>query len=479
MPGQSQQLHIVHTNDLHSSFEQMPRIATAVRRARAKWGEEQLLLLDIGDHMDRMRVETEGSMGEANVAVLNATGYDAVVLGNNEGLTFPKATIADTYRKHAQFRILGTNLLDSDIGRQPDWLSSSVLLQRGNLKVGLIGVTAFYASFYALLGWTATEPLQAVREEAIKLRLAGAQLVIVMSHLGLMMDQRMARETEGIDLILGGHSHHLMEQPEREGSVWLAATGSHGRFIGELTVSYDFETGNVTLDEGDSVPLGQYEPDEAIASLIERYRVCSVDRLEQVVATLEHPLDVDWYGESPLGNLLASGIRRWTGAEIGLVNAGQLLSGLERGPVTLGRLHAMCPSPINPCLTMLDGRHLLEALEESLQPDYMERAIKGYGFRGQVLGILGTDGLSIEYDPNGEAGASILSVLVNGVPLELERRYRVGMIDMFTFGSGYMSLSRGEDTTYYLPEFIRDVLRAQLGRPEELDRCRRLNWLAR
>jgi len=56
-----------------------------------------------------------------------------------------------------------------------------------------------------------------------------------------------------------------------------------------------------------------------------------------------------------------------------------------------------------------------------------------------------------------------VDVRVGRQPLEPERLYRVGTVDMFTFGAGYPTLGKGADTTYYLPEILRDVLRRQLS----------------
>ncbi len=479
MSAEYQQLHIIHTNDIHSRFEQMPRIASAIQYLKQSRPVESVITLDIGDHMDRMRVETEGSMGAANIAVLNATGYDAIVLGNNEGLTFPKDTISAAYHGKAQFAVLGTNLLELETGKQADWMVPSLVIEQGTLRIGIVGVTAYYESFYTLLGWSALEPIQAIADEIYKLKKeCGVHITIVMSHLGLRQDRLLAHKVEGIDLILGGHTHHLLEQPEREGNTWLAATGSLGKYVGDITLGYDFRTGTVTLEQGRCLLADDFPADAQVADLIEDYRLLGYNKLEQPVAHLHTSLAIDWYGESELGNLLASGIRRWTGAEIGLVNAGQLLNGLEAGPVTAGQLLGMCPSPINPCLTLLKGSDIMQALEESLLAEYYEHPIRGFGFRGNVLGVLCVSGIRIEYDPNGVSMNKIHRVLFNGLPLDLEHMYQVGMIDMFTFNSGYTSLSHGMDTRFFLPEFIRDVLKEQLQRPDELIHCSERCWIA-
>ncbi|MDW2797968.1 metallophosphoesterase, partial [Clostridium boliviensis] len=72
--NQRKYLHILHTNDLHSHFERMPKIATLLSRLMQEGGrgEEAWIVVDVGDHMDRGRMETEGTAGMANRAVLEA-----------------------------------------------------------------------------------------------------------------------------------------------------------------------------------------------------------------------------------------------------------------------------------------------------------------------------------------------------------------------------------------------------------------------
>src|SRR5690349_15556270 len=96
MESELQRLTILHTNDIHSHFEMMSPIAAQIALLKAAAGEEPVLLVDIGDHMDRAALATEGTMGQANIDILNLTGYDAVTIGNNEGLTFAQGDPQET-----------------------------------------------------------------------------------------------------------------------------------------------------------------------------------------------------------------------------------------------------------------------------------------------------------------------------------------------------------------------------------------------
>ncbi|WNR43386.1 bifunctional metallophosphatase/5'-nucleotidase [Paenibacillus roseipurpureus] len=457
-----QRLVILHTNDIHSHFEQMPKISAYFDRVRRHWQPHQVLTLDIGDHMDRMFPETEGTNAIANLEIMNATGYDAMVLGNNEGLTFTPDWLRSVVLEHAKFPIIGSNITDMKTNETPDWMLPSLILKKSGFRIGLIGVTAAYQDYYQLLGWYVTDPMKAVSAHVRQLR-PHVDIVIVMSHLGLRTDQRMAEELEGIDLILGGHTHHLLEEPLLLSGTYICAAGKFGQYAGHIELAYDPAQRRIAELNGRVVPMtAESEEDSSVTTLLEHYRIASTAALAAEVAQLRQPLRLDWYGESPLGNLLAAGIRRWTSAEIGLVNSGQLLQGLKEGGLTRGRLLEICPGPINPCRMELSGADIRQALEESLLDEFMEKPIRGFGFRGEVLGVLCVDGMTVHVDATRPPYERILAVHVGEEPLESERSYIVGTIDMFTFGSGYLSLSRGKQIVYMLPEFIRDVLADQL-----------------
>ncbi|KQX45853.1 MULTISPECIES: bifunctional metallophosphatase/5'-nucleotidase [unclassified Paenibacillus] len=457
-----QRLVILHTNDIHSHFEQMPKISAYFDRVRRLWPADQVLTLDIGDHMDRMRPETEGTNASANLEIMNATGYEAMVMGNNEGLTFTPELLRTVVKEHAKFPIIGSNIVEVATNKTPDWMLSTLTIEKSGLTIGIIGVTAAYQAYYELLGWHVTDPIESVKAHTRLLR-PSVDIIVVMSHLGLRSDQRMAEELEGIDVILGGHTHHVLEEPLLLSGTYICAAGKFGQYAGHIELAYDPAQRRIVELNGRVVPMTDAsEEDSSVTTLLEHYRIASAAALDAEVAQLREPLRLDWYGESPLGNLLAAGIRRWTSAEIGLVNSGQLLQGLKEGRLTRGRLLEICPGPINPCRLLLSGADLLQALEESLLDEFMEKPIRGFGFRGEVLGVLCVDGLTVTTDSTRAPYERIIAVNVGDEPLDPNRDYVVGTIDMFTFGSGYLSLSRGKQVTYMLPEFIRDVLASEL-----------------
>lgn len=469
-------LRILHSNDIHSHFEQMPRIAAVFRELREEAGPHRTLTLDIGDHMDRMRPETEASEGGFNLEIMKATGYEAVTLGNNEGLTFTRETLEKLFGGGNGPIVLCGNLLDGRTGDVPSWGAPYHIMEKDGVKIGLIGVTACYTEFYRLLGWDIREPLPVVQSLAKRLR-PQVDVLIVLSHLGLRHDEQMAAEVNGIDLILGGHTHHLLEKPLLINGTTICGAGKFGQYIGIVDMELDPITRKPVNVKGYVRPIGEEPCDSAMAETADRLRHKAQRLLAREVAYLERPLHADWYNEAPLGNMLAAALRKWTGADIGIVNAGQFLDGLDQGAVSAGRLLDICPSPINPCRITITGEQIWQALEESLLPEFAEKPIYGFGFRGKVLGMLNVDGMSIHYDAAAPPYARIRTVYIGGEPLLLHKRYIVGTIDMFTFGIGYLSLSKGTDIKYYLPEFLRDVICHELHDAEAIRAGERKRWI--
>lgn len=469
-------LRIIHTNDIHSHFEQIPNIAAAIKALKAPFQQDHVLILDIGDHMDRMSSVTEGSAGLANIDVMNQIGYELVVLGNNEGLTFTSDQLCELYSEHAQFDVLGANMFDKETGALPDWIAPYRIVHKAGVKIGVIGVTIDFILFYELLGWELRDPVQIVERWVTHLR-NQVDLIVVMSHLGINRDREMANQIKGIDLILGGHTHHLLETPERIKDTIVCAAGRFGTHVGYVDIQFHIEKQELTIMQGGCEPTSRHPQDIEMKALVHRHQQRSKQALSDPVTSITDKLSIQLHQESSLGNLLAAGIRKWTQSDLAIINSGQILQSLLPGEITREMILEMCPSPINPCRMRLNGAQILQALEETLLVENREQIIRGFGFRGTVLGMLCLDGIKVYYDPHGKPLQKIVrTILDNGESIALEQEYCVGTLDMFTFGIGYLSLKEGTDIKYYLPEFIRDVLTMQLLNKEEIQRSKEFRW---
>ncbi|TYA14976.1 bifunctional metallophosphatase/5'-nucleotidase [Paenibacillus faecis] len=467
-------LTVIYTNDLHSHFGAMGRIAGMIDEQRGI-PDTSLLLLDIGDHMDRAAPETEGTLGQANVDILNLTGYDAITVGNNEGLTFTPDLLAQAYAGLLCPVVCG-NLRDLATGELPKWAKEHLVLRRGGFTIGLVGATASYPDFYKLLGVEALDPRITIAASVKRLR-PQVDLVIVMSHLGLPMDKELAESISGIDLIIGGHTHHLLEEPLWVGNTAITAAGKFGQYLGRIVFrKSSAPAGRPMMVEGHCLPVREGAANERIEKAISIHKLGAKRRLDRTVAVNDRPLPIGYTEESPFGNLLAQAVRRYTGADLAIVNSGQLLMDLPAGEISEGMLHERCPSPINPCRMRLKGKDILYSLEQSLLDETANKAVYGYGFRGKVLGGICVDGMEIRYEADAEPFHKIIEARVQGVPVEPDKDYLVGTLDMFTFGIGYERLKNGTGTEYMLPDFLRDLLRMELQTTGAVETCFLPRW---
>lgn len=472
-----QRLIILHTNDIHSHFEMVSPLAAEIAVQRAAAGEDSVLLLDIGDHMDRAAVETEGTMGQANIDVLNLTGYDAVTIGNNEGLTFSQEMLSSIF-SGLQCPVVCCNFVESSTGEPPDWMKRHAILEKDGLRIGVTGATAAFTSFYSLLGWDALDPETALREECLLLA-PQVDILIILSHLGLQADRILAERLTGVHAILGGHTHHLLEEPIMINGTAVCGAGKFGRYLGRLQFERSEGQSDFKLVKGDCIPIDPLLKDDTIGPAAAIHLERGREALQTTVVITDRELLLDTKRESPFGNLLAQAVRRFTGTSLSIVNTGQLLGSLPEGEITTGMLHALCPSPINTCVIKLKGIDIRIALEQSLKEEFYNKVIYGYGFRGKYLGSLAVDGLKILYDPLQIPYDRSVAVFVEGYPLEDEKEYNVGTLDMFTFRAGYETIANGKDAMYLLPHFLRDLLRMELKRPNSFDESMLIRWEAK
>ncbi|MEG9295558.1 bifunctional UDP-sugar hydrolase/5'-nucleotidase [Mangrovibacillus sp. Mu-81] len=448
-------IHIYHTNDLHSHLEHWPRIRDFIQK-RKEWHVnegEDVFLFDIGDHVDRWHPYTEATLGKANVQLLNKAGYDAVTIGNNEGITLDYEDL-DTLYQEAEFDVIVGNLLNRD-GKLPEWLETHHTYEtKSGLKVVVLGLTANFYPFYRALGWSVSAPLDELKKQVAQLK-NEADVLVLLSHLGIRDDELIAETHPEIDVILGAHTHHILHEGKEINGVMLGAAGKFGNFVGHMMIEIDTDTKNVLAKKAqlyahDDLPQSTQEDEEKLQWLqIGEKLLCTE------VATLPDSLSAEWFEASPLPQMLCDALKEWCKADCSFLNAGLLMEGLNKGPVTRQDLHRILPHPINPCLIELSGAELKEILKQTFNEDWPHLNLKGLGFRGKIMGEFVYSGIVFEEDKQ--------KIYIKGEPIQPKKTYKLATTDMFTFGHFFPDLQRLEKK-YFMPEFLRDILAWKLGR---------------
>lgn len=440
-------IHFYHTNDIHSHFEYWPQISRFLRDKKEEHEkrDEAVYILDIGDFVDRSHPFTEGTNGKGNIQLLNQAGFDAVTIGNNEGITMSKEALSSLYDE-AEFDVIVGNLVDED-GEYPDWLVPSVIYKTAKgTRIGVIGATASYPQFYSLLGWKVFPPREQLRATAEHLA-KETDLIICLSHMGQTEDERLARECPQINVIFGAHTHHLFQEGKRIGNSLLAATGKFGDYVGDVKVKFDTHQKKIVDMSATVYPTYSLHASEEDIEEVNQLIAIGKEQMEEPVFYNPRKLKQNLFARSPLSNFFGRALISHTNADCAIFNAGIFLGNLEQGWVTKEQLHSLLPHPINICVIELEGNQLLEIYELSNTEDWPRIEIKGLGFRGVLMGAMIHERLF--KNRHGTLFAGNREV----VPGET---YTLATLDMFTFGF-FFPLLKTMEKEYYMPELIRDV----------------------
>jgi 5'-nucleotidase / UDP-sugar diphosphatase len=432
-PAQQATLTILHTNDTHghllpfsyptdvspgstlaeltarTDIGGIARRAGLVKKLRGELNKEgtAVWLVDVGDFSGGTAFSTEYH-GEADVAAMNAAGYDFGTLGNHEF----NQSLAKLKNIISMFRypILCANAVEKSTGKlltQPSQVRAI-----GPLKIGVFGLVTADASDYP----AAKEGVTILGEIATAQRLTKelrkeADIVMVLSHCGEKFDRQLAKAVPDIDVIVGGHSHsRILKDTIVLHSDELKAQDINGTIIVQ-SHQWGGELGRLDLlvvkDANGAwhidrylqkfLPVTQDIPEDPIvASVVERYWKPIAPRYGEIIGKaaadfVERGNDLAPY------TLFADAIREAFGTEIELENMGGIRAPLVKGDITRGALTEMDPFDDTIVTFSVNGR----TLRKILQSDHP--AVSGIRYR-------------IEKD-------TLTRVTVAGKPLENDRIY--------------------------------------------------------
>ncbi len=428
-------LTILHTNDFHDRFEPISafdstcapednvagecfggsgRLVTALAEARAR--SNNTILVDGGDQFQGTLFYTyyKGSM---TAEFMMRLGYDAMTVGNHEFDDGPE--VLRGFMDAVQFPVLMSN---ADYSGEPllsDKLMKSVVIERGGEKLGLIGLTPQDTDELASPGPNVifTDPVGAVQAEVDRLTEEGVNKIIVLSHSGYAVDQRVAAETTGVDVIVGGHTNTYLSNvsedaegpyPTMVGQTAIVSAYAYGKFLGELNVVFD-DAGVVTSAVGEPLIMDAAvaEDAETLARIAE-LAVPLEEIRNKVVAETVAAIDGDRANcravECQMGNLVADAMLARVadqGVTIALTNGGGLRASIDAGPVTMGEVITVLPFQNTLATFEVDGATIVAALENGVS-----QLEEGAGRFLQVAGLQYT------FDAAAPAGGRISDVMV-------------------------------------------------------------------
>ena len=473
-------LTILHTNDFHARFEPISkydsgcsaedntegkcfggsaRLVSAVNAARAR--SNNSILVDGGDQFQGTLFYTYYK-GKLAAEMMNKMGYDGMTVGNHEFDDGPE--VLRGFMDAVNFPVLMSNADFSGEDLLKDKLLKSTIIERGGEKIGMIGLTPQDTDELASPGENVifTDPVAAVQGEVDKLTAEGVNKIIVLSHSGYSVDKRVAAETTGVDVIVGGHSNTFLSNtaenaegpyPTMVGNTAIVSAYAYSKFLGELNVTFD-DAGNIISASGEPLLMdASVAEDEAtVARIAEAAKPLDEIRNRVVAETAAEIIGVREecrMMECAMGNLIADAMLdrvRDQGIEIAIQNGGGIRASIDAGPVTMGEVLTVLPFQNTLSTFFVSGQTIVDALENGASQ--ME---EGAGRFPQVAGI------SFVVTPSAAVGSRISDVMVGGAPIDVTKEYGVVSNNYVRNGGDGYKMFRDATNVYDFGPDLADV----------------------
>lgn len=413
-------LTILHTNDLHSHFrpEKTPlglggiaRIATAAHALRKN--HPNTLMLDAGDWAEGSIYFTEQAGSEA-LRMMDRIGYDAVLVGNHDWINGPDVLLESLENAAPRFSVLGTNLSADGYARKKDFhkrILPYAIKEVGGVKVALIGLATFemiYDKFFSPI--QIVDPFPLTRRLVKKLK-KEADIIIVLSHNSVLMNENFLRAIPEIDLIIGGHDHRLLLEPvkvERKNAApgYIVEAGSRGRYLGKLNlqVSPRSEQGAapaLRLVSAELLQMDRRIPEDPEA-------LAQVERVEQQIENRFGPIFSDHLGESEMelghdgmenaiGDFITDAYRDFTPVDLAIDQNRFIYGELHAGPIHSADVFNAHPGIYNPKTGKAWTLKILPMRGRTLL--WLLNVLYSYAKVSQI-GSISTSGMEIIFNPS-------------------------------------------------------------------------------
>lgn len=425
-------LTILHSNDMHGDFigevcgaegsmiGGLSLLSGYINQVRQE--EENVLYVIAGDMLQGSIIDAEYK-GVSTMSIMNYLAPDVVTLGNHEfdyGLphllflekvaNFPIVNANLYIRQHnkrlmrpyhiihvdgCDILVIGiiTEKVIDDIRRDRD-IGSFVSLEEASAEVGKI--------------------TNAYKHDDI-------DLTILLTHIGFESDCELARLLDpewGVDLIIGGHTHTVLERPAEVNGVLIAQAGDGTNQVGRFDIVLDTDTNSIVEYDWALVPIveGLAKPDQALRAYIDAYSDVVDAKYQSIVGKfstkLTHPRREE---ETPLGNLIADALADWGEVDVMLLGSGSVRLPALGPVVTLGDFMSCFPYTDTLTCYTVTGAMLWRMFHHWMRAE--NRTGEGECYQVNA-------GVRAAY---GEGARELESLWVDHQPVQLDRLYTVGL----------------------------------------------------
>jgi 5'-nucleotidase / UDP-sugar diphosphatase len=416
-------LNILHINDWHSRIESnnkfestcsaedegkgeciggAARLVTAIAQERQKLQGQNVLLLSAGDNFQGSLFYTTYK-GKAEAEFLNLMKFDAMTLGNHE-FDDGEAALAP-FLDIIKFPVTTANVKPGAQSKLGDRIKPSLVLEIGGQKIGIVGGLTNDVVDISSPGPNVTieDDVTAMTAEVEKLKAAGVNKIIALTHIGYTRERDVIAKIPGVDVVVGGHSHSLLSNtdPKAEGpyptmvdnpdgyKVPVVQAASYSKYLGEIKIVFD-DNGVVKEATGDPIFLDKsVTPDATVLARIKELgapiEALKTQEVSETTAAIDGSRDNCRARECAMGDLVSDAILdrvKGQGVQIVFQNGGGLRASIDQGVVTMGEVLTVLPFQNTLSTFQITGKDVVAALENGTS-----QLEEGAGRFAQVAGL--------------------------------------------------------------------------------------------
>lgn len=475
---------IMHTNDMHGRFGTKSLGLAHIKTLKDEINP--LLLVDGGDAFQGLPISNVDK-GASMAKIMNAVGYDAMVVGNHE-FDFGTAVALgeeEGFGSNLKFPVLSSNTVytesnqkvfkESILISKPS--SNSALIEKDGYKIAVIGATTPETQTKThpknIEGISWLDPIPTVTHEILKEDYKDADFYVVLTHLGIDNETKAAWRSDTLAhslsensdmkdkkiLIVDGHSHTPIENGIHVGdNVILVQTGENLNNVGLITLNLDDFSSSVAK----LIPLKDIanQPDPEIMEIIQSSDAAYSDLVSKVIKennpiNFQGQRDLVRVQETNLGNIITDSMVAYgkegfkNPTDFAVINGGGIRANLAKGPITLGDAISVLPFGNVMSQISVTGRQVWDMFEFSLRTDVQDvldhNGLPKLGSNGGFLHV--SDTIRIHYDSTKEASTRVLGIDIYDaeqdrlIPIDLEKTYYMATNDFLAAGGdGYSML---------------------------------------
>ncbi|XP_077977813.1 5'-nucleotidase-like [Glandiceps talaboti] len=450
------ELTILHTNDVHARFEETDVSSGACSEAEKTAGEcyagvarrktkvdeirardSNVLLIDGGD-------QYQGTLwfyyykGMATAHFMDFIEYDTMALGNHEFDN--KIAGIVPFLDNVTFPVLSANIDDTEEPSIQGKYNKSTVFTRGAKKIAVIGYTTTDTPMISSPEKLKFEDeVESIQTELNRLRAEDPtiDIFIALGHSGIDVDQKIAQEVEGVDIVVGGHTNTFLytgDPPSTEvplgdypmvinpdhdptKNVLVVQSYAYGKYLGELKATFD-DNGDITDWGGNPILLDDsVVEDPDTLQEVEIWNEPLIEFQEEVIGKtnvyLEGSREVCRLQECNMGNMILDALihqnikepdeLRWNHVAVALWNGGGIRASIKQGDITVEDVVLVLPFGNTIDIVQLKGVHLRESLEHS---------VESYNPVVQAGQFLQFSGIHVKYDVTKPVGSRVVDAKV-------------------------------------------------------------------